>query len=164
MRLRREQHFTRKEPECLERKRSGDREREGGSLSRNRKMFQLCLVDSTVWHPREQRDVRCTLLQDGRAMGEVKKRFFRILFWTKRILSCDDGIERIYWSGRSRMYFITMPLGLAVVARGKAFHRVSHAHAALFVTAGEKARSSLVAGLPASARRHSCRWSRSQNR
>ena len=58
---------------------------------------------------------------------------------------------------------LLMSLGLAVATRGKALHRVSHAHAALFVTAGEKARSSRVAGLPDSARRRSCRRSRSQS-
>ena len=59
---------------------------------------------------------------------------------------------------------LLMPLGLAVATRGKELHRVSHAHAALFVTAGEKARSSrVVAGLPDSARRRSCRRSRSQS-
>ena len=71
VRLRREQFFARKEHKCLERKRSGDREREGGSPSRNRKELQLCLVDSTVWHPGEQRDVRCTLFHRGRIMREV---------------------------------------------------------------------------------------------
>ena len=71
VRLRREQLFARKEHKCLERKRSGDREREGGSPSRNRKELQLCLVDSTVWHPGEQRDVRCTLFHRGRIMREV---------------------------------------------------------------------------------------------
>ena len=48
VRLRHEQLFARKEHKCLERKRSGDRERESGSPSRNRKRLQLCLVDSTV--------------------------------------------------------------------------------------------------------------------
>ena len=53
---------------------------------------------------------------------------------------------------------------LQLFARGKALHRVSHAHAALFVTAGEKARLSRMVGLPASARRRSCRRSQSQSR
>ena len=36
--------------------------------------------------------------------------------------------------------FLLMSLGLAVATRGRALHRVSHAHAALFVAVGEKAR------------------------
>ena len=71
VRLRREQLFARKEHKCLERKQSGDCEREGGSPSRNRKELQLCLVDSMVWHPGEQRDVRCTLFHRGRIMRKV---------------------------------------------------------------------------------------------
>jgi hypothetical protein len=34
------------------------------------------------------------------------KRVFRILFWTKRILSCDDGVEHIScsWKGSDVFY------------------------------------------------------------
>ena len=91
------------------------------------------------------------------------KKGFRILFWTNVLFTCDDGVERISCSWKEWGVFLLMSLGLAVVTRGKELHRVSHAHAALFVTAGEKARSSRVVGLPDSARRRLCRRSRSQS-
>ena len=54
-----------KEHRCYaERKRSIDREREGGGPSRivkGRTYFQLCLEQREVWGPNEQREVRCRL-------------------------------------------------------------------------------------------------------
>ena len=41
----------------------------------------------------------------GRSRRRGGKRVFRILFWTKRILSCDDGAERISCSWKERDVF-----------------------------------------------------------
>ena len=51
-----------------QRKRSDDRERESAALSR---IAKLRIPSRTVWHPKEQRDVRCVLMQGGRRLARA---------------------------------------------------------------------------------------------
>ena len=90
--------------------------------------------------------------------------FFVFYFGQNVLFDHADGAERISCSWKEPNVFYQCRWNLQLFARGKALHRVSRVHATLFMAAGEKPRSSRVAGLPASARRRSFRRSRAQSR